>query len=78
MVDAASSPISVHGSVQLNVARRIDSETSDQENEKRLMKVRGFDNAVRRFKSAMAGTSGALRSSSPSTCRPKRNVCGLI
>ena len=59
-VETASRPISTQGSLQLNVARRIASAASDQENENRRMCVRAVARAVRKCSSATVGTSGAL------------------
>ena len=68
---------SSHEALQLNIARRIASEASDQENENRRILVRAVASAVRKCSSATAGTSGALSSSRTRTSRPKRQGCRL-
>ena len=54
------------------MARRIASAASDHENENRRMFVRAVARAVRKWSSAVVGTSGALSSSRAKTGRPKR------
>ena len=58
------------GSLQLNVARRMASAASDQENENRRIFVRAVASAVRKWSRATSGTSRALSSSRAKNVRP--------
>ena len=69
-VPAASNAMMIQGSLQLNVASRIPSEMSVEENEKRRTFVPNVASTVSKYNRATSGNSGALSPSIVSTRPP--------